>query len=152
MTFPPHALSVRQPWAWAIIHAGKDIENRVWGRERRDAWVRGLIAVHASKGMTRAEYEEARWFMATNCNVECPPAKDLVRGAIIGSVEIVNFIGSVPKPTSPWFMGPRGLVLRGAQPCNPIPCSGQLGFFKWREADASVMPPPARWMLAEGHV
>lgn len=27
----PHlALSVRQPWAWAIIHAGKDIENRTW--------------------------------------------------------------------------------------------------------------------------
>ena len=23
-------LSIRQPWAWAIIHAGKDIENRCW--------------------------------------------------------------------------------------------------------------------------
>jgi len=22
------ALSIRQPWAWAILHAGKDIENR----------------------------------------------------------------------------------------------------------------------------
>lgn len=24
------ALSIRQPWAWAILHAGKDIENRDW--------------------------------------------------------------------------------------------------------------------------
>ena len=24
------ALTIKQPWAWAIIHAGKDIENRDW--------------------------------------------------------------------------------------------------------------------------
>ncbi len=28
MTEPMLALSIRQPWAWAIIHAGKDVENR----------------------------------------------------------------------------------------------------------------------------
>ena len=22
------AVSIRQPWAWAVIHAGKDVENR----------------------------------------------------------------------------------------------------------------------------
>lgn len=27
---PRLALSVRQPWPWAILHAGKDIENRSW--------------------------------------------------------------------------------------------------------------------------
>lgn len=27
---PPLALSIRQPWAWAILCAGKDIENRSW--------------------------------------------------------------------------------------------------------------------------
>ena len=26
--FPTQAFSVRQPWAWAILHAGKDVENR----------------------------------------------------------------------------------------------------------------------------
>jgi hypothetical protein len=25
-------LTVRQPWAWAIIHGGKDAENRNWPR------------------------------------------------------------------------------------------------------------------------
>ena len=24
------ALSLRQPWAWAVVHAGKSIENRRW--------------------------------------------------------------------------------------------------------------------------
>ena len=31
MTLPAgRALSVRQPWAWAICHGWKDIENRTW--------------------------------------------------------------------------------------------------------------------------
>lgn len=24
------AISIRQPWAWLILNAGKDIENRDW--------------------------------------------------------------------------------------------------------------------------
>ena len=24
------ALSIRPPWAWAILHAAKDVENRTW--------------------------------------------------------------------------------------------------------------------------
>ena len=29
---PDIALSVRQPWTWGIIHAGKPVENRDWRR------------------------------------------------------------------------------------------------------------------------
>lgn len=47
------ALSIRQPWAWLILHAGKDIENRTW-----QTYQRGWFAIHASKGMTRREYYE----------------------------------------------------------------------------------------------
>src|SRR5260370_1114928 len=42
------ALSVRQPWAWAIAAAGKDVENRSW-----KSGYRGLIAIHAA--MTRED-------------------------------------------------------------------------------------------------
>lgn len=35
-------LSVRQPWAWAITHGRKDIENRTWG-----TGYRGPLAIHA---------------------------------------------------------------------------------------------------------
>lgn len=39
-------LTVRQPWAWAIIHGGKDVENRT----RNIAGdYRGPVAIHAGK-------------------------------------------------------------------------------------------------------
>lgn len=39
------ALSIRQPWAWAILHAGKRIENREW---RGGCSYRGPVLIHAS--------------------------------------------------------------------------------------------------------
>jgi len=27
---PMKAITIKQPWAWAIVFAGKDIENRSW--------------------------------------------------------------------------------------------------------------------------
>lgn len=38
------ALTVRQPWAWAIIHGGKDVENR--SRNIAGSY-RGPVAIHA---------------------------------------------------------------------------------------------------------
>lgn len=40
------ALTVRQPWAAAIAHHGKDVENRTWTTSHR-----GLIAIHAAAGV-----------------------------------------------------------------------------------------------------
>ncbi len=45
------ALTVRQPWAWALMEGGKDIENRKWATTYR-----GPLAIHAAAGMTRQEY------------------------------------------------------------------------------------------------
>lgn len=140
---PRLALSVRQPWAWAIIFAGKDIENRSWQAVNHGLRQRGRIAVHAAKGMTREEYDDASSFMR-GIGVECPPACDLRRGGIIGSVEVVDV---VTKSDSPWFFGPRGLVLRGPEAWTFIPSVGALGYFNWRPADQSTVPPPAKWML-----
>lgn len=141
---PRLALSVRQPWAWAIFH-GKDIENRTWQAVNRGLKQRGRIAIHAAKGLTRDEYEDAAEFMR-GLGVICPPAADLARGGIIGSVEVVDV---VRHSDSPWFIGPRGLVLRDPRPCAFVPAIGALGYFEWRPADASVVPAPARWMLPQ---
>lgn len=143
LELPHQALSVRQPWAWAIIHAGKDIENRSWQAVNHGLSKRGRIAIHAAKGMTREEYVEASEFMR-QLHIECPAALDLLRGGIIGSVEVIDVVTS---GDSPWFFGPRGLVLRDAQPCAFIPSVGALGYFQWKPADASVVPTPAKWML-----
>lgn len=144
-SLPELALSVRQPWAWAIIHAGKDIENRSWQAVNHGLRQRGRIAIHAAKGLTRDEYESAAEFMAS-IGVTCPAARDLQRGGIIGSVEVIDVVSASP---SPWFFGPRGLVLRDPQPCPFVPAIGALGYFHWQPADASTAPPPAKWMLPQ---
>ena len=41
---PQPALSVRQPWAWALLYGGKTIENRTWPTRHR-----GRIWIHASE-------------------------------------------------------------------------------------------------------
>lgn len=150
MDLPPEALSVRQPWAWAIIHAGKDIENRTWQAVNRGLKRRGRLAIHASKGLGKEEYEDARDFingiLAPTSNLLCPDAIDLLRGGIIGSVDVV---GVVTESDSEWFCGPRGLVLRNPLPCEFIPSVGALGYFRWEQADPSVVPPPAKWMLPQ---
>lgn len=140
---PRLALSVRQPWPWAILYAGKDIENRSWQAVNHGLNQRGRIALHASKGMTKDEYEDAAEFMA-KIGVVVPPPHELPRGCIIGSVEVVDV---VTKSESQWFFGPRGIVLRDPVPCRPIPCVGALGYFEWKAAGDEVVPPPARWML-----
>lgn len=115
------AITVRQPWAWAIIYAGKDIENRSWRTN-----LRGKIAIHAGAGMTRAEYEEGcKSILRRNPKLKIPAYEDMVRSAIIGTVEIVD---CVEKSQSTWYAkGNKGFVLaRPRKLPKPIPCKGAL--------------------------
>jgi len=92
-TPPPLALSVRQPWAWAIIHAGKDVENRDWRRPNPGLKFRGRVAIHAAGGMTRNEYEGAADFIRRIAG-DCPRPHELVRGAVVGSAQVIDIIPS----------------------------------------------------------
>jgi hypothetical protein len=135
-TLPTLALSVRQPWAWAIIHAGKDIENRMWKRPNPGLNVRGRVCIHASKGVTQDEYQDANIVIgkASKTHAHSPMPYNLKYGYIIGTVEIVDV---VKAHDSPWFQGPFaglvGLVLANPEPIEPIRISGALGFFNWRD-------------------
>ena len=124
---PTHALSIRQPWAWLIIHGGKDIENRTWPTK-----FRGRVLVHAGKGMTYEEWEDAHAFVASFDDIiaDTMPrvhSRDLCRGGIIGSVEIVD---CVRESGSNWFGDAWGFVLRNPEPLPFRPCRGELGFFR----------------------
>jgi hypothetical protein len=140
---PELALSVRQPWAHAIIYFDKDVENRTWQAVNHGLKIRGRIAIHASKRLGKAEYWEAREFI-DSLGWTCPDASALRRGGIVGSVEVVEVVS---KHDSPWFFGPRGLILRDPRPCTFVPSVGELGYFKWKRAQQSIVPPPAPWML-----
>lgn len=116
------ALSIRQPWAWAILHAGKDIENRRWY-----AKFRGRFLIHAAKGCTRSEYVDACAFMAYHCGgVDVPLLESLPRGGIVG---VANMVGCVDDSDSDWFVGDWGFELSDVQPLPFFPCRGALGFF-----------------------
>lgn len=126
------ALSIRQPWAWLIFHAGKDIENRNWRSN-----FRGRVLIHAAKGMTRMEYEEARMFLVTQIRreIELPQYSELQRGGIVGAVDIT---GCWVKHPSPWFVGFYGFSLSNREPLPFVPCRGALGFFRPRLASSST--------------
>ena len=139
------ALSIRQPWAWAILFAGKDFENRDWYTS-----FRGRFAIHAAKGMTKSEYQSAISYITqafvrstfrrqfedqratghthiTLGELVMPDFEDIVRGAIVGVADLAACISNSP---SPWFEGKYGFVLRNviALP-EPIPCKGALSFW-----------------------
>ncbi|MEM7300696.1 MAG: ASCH domain-containing protein [Pseudomonadota bacterium] len=140
--FPERALSVRQPWAWAIIHAGKDIENRSWQAVNHGRNVRGRIAIHASKGMTQAEYNDASGFIES-LGISCPRPDRLLMGGIIGTVDVVDVVS---ESDSPWFFGPRGLVLQNPRHCEFIPAKGSLGYFRWSRGNMIDVPDVKPWM------
>lgn len=144
---PRWALSVRQPWAYALAVGWKPVENRSWRRDNPGMRFRGPFAIHASTGMTRDEYNDAVETFA-NCGFSCPPPASLLRGGIVG-VGCIDDI--VTEHDSPWFCGPKGLVVVGARPVNFIAVGGQLGFFDWRKLLPLVRNAgpvePAKWML-----
>ncbi|MDR3495342.1 MAG: ASCH domain-containing protein [Ancalomicrobiaceae bacterium] len=126
------ALSIRQPWAWAIFHAGKGIENRDWPTK-----VRGRVLIHTSKAKPTLQdiyFVEQMLERATSAAAIAAmfvlPAVSFNRGGIIGSVEIIDCVTESP---SPWFFGRFGFVLKDPKPLPFIPCKGALGF--WRVPD-----------------
>lgn len=121
------ALSIRQPWAWLILNAGKDIESRDWPTR-----VRGRVLIHASKGMSRDEYEDGIGFAQAVAHeagrvLRAPTIEEITRGGIVGSVEIVDCVQRHP---SRWFFGRYGFVLRDPQVLPFQPLKGRLGFFE----------------------
>lgn len=134
-------LTVRQPWAWAIIHGGKDVENR--SRNLAGSY-RGPIAVHVAgkwadpPGLALDALNDA---MAAWCDAapehtenDDPWFKNV--GRIIGVVNLIDVHepspgeGAVGGDTcSPWAEPDVWhLVLANPRPlAEPIPFKGGLG-------------------------
>lgn len=132
------ALSIRQPWAWAILNAGKDVENRDWKehgphmRQARSLVKNGEhILIHASAGMTHREYYDfANWYPQPGMRGTLPILPDLdklQRGGIVGSCLIYSI---VTERDSPWFFGPVGLVLADVLALPFRQFKGMQGFFE----------------------
>lgn len=122
------ALSIRQPWAWLIVNGHKDIENRNWPTRYR-----GPVLIHAGKGMTIAEYDEAQ-AVAFAQGVQLPAPDKLKRGGIVGRAVVT---GCVEESPSPWFFGRYGFTLADAERLPFRPVKGALGFFDVSEMEGT---------------
>jgi len=113
------ALSIKQPWAWLILHAGKDIENRSWNTEHR-----GQLLIHASKTIDKEAFHR---FLAEFPSL--PQISTMQTGGIVGVVNMVDVLETCP---SEWFEGPFGFWLQDPMVLPFKPYRGQQGIFNVR--------------------
>lgn len=124
------ALTLRQPWAWMVVHGRKDLENRSWVNKIVFELIhfQKELAIHAGFGMTRLEYVEAVGFAKQeDPELRVPRAEELQFGQVIGTVRIAEL---VPKE----HYGPPG---RKDHVRWHLP--GQWG---WKLADRRALPFP----------
>lgn len=117
-------LSIRQPWAWLIVHGHKAVENRDWSTP----W-RGEFLIHAGVGLVQRDYREIQARALGEMDIVIPDFTDLQqvpRGGIVGVAELVRV---VTDSESPFFFGPFGFELRNARPLPFVPWKGQLSWF-----------------------
>jgi len=128
-------LTVRQPWAWAIVHGGKDVENR--SRNIAGTY-RGAVAIQAGKAL-----DDSAILVPPRMSLPVDPfgiEGGLIRGAVIGVVDLVDVHNDTgwepygPQPcdcTSPWAEpGMWHLMLVNPRPLTlPIPWRGAQGLW-----------------------
>lgn len=116
----PVVVTVRQPWASAILYAGKDVENRRW----RPAGAPMRLVVHAAREADQEAIGEAP--------AELPHIT--ARGVLLGDVMV---LGShrCEGQCSPWAdPGLWHWELHDPRPlARPVPARGERGL--WRLAD-----------------
>lgn len=140
------ALSLSQPWAWLVIHGGKDIENRVW-----EPKLRGEFLIHAAASNRLIDHRDATAFVHRVFGEEAarriPSREQLQRGGIVGAAELFDVL---PRPMlcrlpDGWRMaGQYGLRLRNVRPLPFLPCKGLQrwwGNFEIRDGKAVQVTP-----------
>ena len=129
---PWHCLSVRQPWAWAIVTGAKDVENRDWPSKYK-----GRLHIHATRNELDTEVEKTIERVAKHLRIPVAAAREYYQrhrehglGAIIGSVRMR---GCAWSWDSEWYDEKSyGFVFTDAQPFDrPIPCKGRQRIFKF---------------------
>jgi hypothetical protein len=126
---PILALSVQQPWAWAITDAGKTVENRTWTRPHR-----GPIAIHASlpwnKDGARNPLVQSAWRRATPTALR-PDAPGIHLGAVIATADLTDICTAKSCGCGPWSIaGQNHWHLAGVRALPaPIPATGRLGLW-----------------------
>lgn len=109
-------LTLWQPWASAIAHGGKDIENRPWPCP--DAHLGTRIAIHAGKhyDANGAYYVRERW-------PEMPSKQEIPYGAIVSVVTVARLerCSRDLARVNAWAFGPWCWLLTDITPLETPP-------------------------------
>jgi len=124
-------LSLHQPWIWAVLHAGKHVENRPWAPPI--GMIEQRIALHSTKGFDDDGLQYL-WKLGIRTQDEYP------RGAILGVATIdrvVTVNTTLAEDQKQWFFGEYGWLLKDVRALQrPIPCRGLQRL--WTVPDAIV--------------
>lgn len=123
------AITIIQPWPYAILHLGKRIENRSW--QPRQLEVGERFALHAGSKLDHGAIRDLRIDMRVD---------HLALGAVVGVATFMGTLGSIdacPRSQLRWWSGPLGWLLDDVVPCDPVPVSGALGLWTLPEAIAA---------------
>ena len=122
MIYP--AISIKQPWAYAIMHLGKDVENRTWDLPRK--FIGKTVLIHAGKKIDKAGLDYLDQFTVRG-GLFTP--KDISLGGIVGALTFSAHI--IPGPRSSWAEpGLHWWRISSSRPLPFFPCKGSLGFFE----------------------
>ena len=121
-------LSLYPEWAWAIVFAGKDVENRSWRTSYR-----GTLLIHASGRRSSQEaLESARNMLCARSKLRPRDLPDeFPSSAILGAVELVDCVESAE---SSWAEAKAvHWLLRGARPLPRLIAGipGQRRVWSW---------------------
>jgi hypothetical protein len=154
MAEPMRALTVKQPWAWAITHGTKDVENRSW---QPPCWIDHL-AIHAGarsgwdrdgefspvlrnawNGWVRKRTDAAELIGGPTRNSHLVPFGAVIAVSTLAGCHLSPDFGGTCGATrplcSPWAARDQyHWLLTDIRPlAEPVPCRGMLGF--WRLPD-----------------
>ena len=130
------ALTLHQPWAWAIAHADKAIENRQ--KVPPLALIGHDFAVHAGLTLDEVAWADFRDGLYGDAAQLVPDTEHLVRGAVVAVARLDDYrrvmrawpLGRDIEADRRWFTGAVGNILSDRRPLRtPVPCRGMQGWW-----------------------
>jgi hypothetical protein len=141
------AITLTAPWAWAVAHAGKDVENR---KTRCPSLLGERIAIHAgvapkAQAEGKRDEDDFVWIWQRAGVLPAPGGMGPDHGCIVAVATIVGWVEGRSVVSHPdyeaeavchdgaesrWFMGPIGWLLHDVRTlAEPIPARGKQGIW-----------------------
>jgi hypothetical protein len=140
---PLKALTIQNPWLYAITDLDKRIENRTW---KPPASIIGKrIALHASKQPDPAGIGAIYRITNRIISVILPYGKIVATAKVLGWIDANCQTASSPEllelMNDRWFFGPIGWVLADVEKVDPVDCKGALGLWDVPENVLRMLVP-----------